>query len=262
MKIIDPDFNIDHFWSLLGKASSPVLILDYDGTLAPFQTDPMRAVPYPDIPPLLKKLMHQSRTRVIIVSGRPAEQVLELLGLEKAPEVWGCHGAERLNANGKYHALDLTHDTVRALGDARARMEQANFGGRIEIKPFSIAVHWRGLDGKNAESVAAKTKDILKEFTGKTGLSLHGFDGGLELRPNHITKAHAVETILAETGPSFVGAYWGDDHTDEDAFAALADRGLSVLVRTEFRPTRAQIWLQPPEDLITFLCTWLDIATP
>ena len=89
-------------------------------------------------------------------------------------------------------------------------------------------------------------------------MSLHDFDGGIEIRPDNITKANAVETILAETGPSFVGAYLGDDHTDEDAFAALAERGLSVLVRTEFRPTRAQIWLRPPEDLITFLRTWLE----
>jgi len=32
-------------------------------------------------------------------------------------------------------------------------------------------------------------------------------------------------------------AYLGDDQTDEDAFEALHGQGLSVLVRSQYRPT-------------------------
>jgi hypothetical protein len=46
--------------------------------------------------------------------------------------------------------------------------------------------------------------------------------------------------------------------TDEDAFKALKNRGLSVLVRNEFRPTAADVWIQPPQGLLDFLAEWLQ----
>ncbi|MBU1936081.1 trehalose-phosphatase, partial [bacterium] len=55
-------------------------------------------------------------------------------------------------------------------------------------------------------------------------------------------------------------AYLGDDLTDEDAFRVLKGKGLGVLVRPEFRPTTADLWLQPPDDLIEFLKNWITIC--
>lgn len=56
--------------------------------------------------------------------------------------------------------------------------------------------------------------------------------------------------------PSAAIAYLGDDLTDEDAFQALDTRGLRVLVRDALRPTAADIWLQPPDELLDFLRSW------
>jgi trehalose-6-phosphatase len=55
-------------------------------------------------------------------------------------------------------------------------------------------------------------------------------------------------------------AYLGDDLTDEDAFAAVGDRGLSFLVRGEARASNARYWLRPPEELLEFLDGWLASA--
>jgi trehalose 6-phosphate phosphatase len=52
-------------------------------------------------------------------------------------------------------------------------------------------------------------------------------------------------------------AYLGDDLTDEDAFAALGDRGFSILVRTEVRASCARFWLRPPKELLAFLDEWI-----
>ena len=51
-------------------------------------------------------------------------------------------------------------------------------------------------------------------------------------------------------------AYLGDDLTDEDAFRAVATRGLGILVRQELRKTAAVAWLRPPEELLDFLHRW------
>jgi trehalose-phosphatase len=87
---------------------------------------------------------------------------------------------------------------------------------------------------------------------------LKSFDGGIELRPPGITKARAVEELLNETPSPRTAAYLGDDATDEDAFNALKGKGLSVLVGKEYRPTRADLWLTPPEELIGFLAKWQE----
>ena len=82
------------------------------------------------------------------------------------------------------------------------------------------------------------------------------FDGGLELRALGHNKHHAVKTVLSETPGDSCVAYLGDDVTDEDAFSAIKARGLSVLVRPEPRATRADLWIQPPGELVDFLERW------
>jgi len=57
-------------------------------------------------------------------------------------------------------------------------------------------------------------------------------------------------------------AYLGDDITDEDAFQALGNRGLKVLVRQEPRQTLADIQIKPPDDLFKFLDKWIELTPP
>jgi trehalose-6-phosphatase len=89
------------------------------------------------------------------------------------------------------------------------------------------------------------------------GLHLLPFDGGLELRVPGKNKGDVVSVILAEAGENVAAAFLGDDQTDENAFRAIKGRGLSVLVRLEPRPTMADVWLRPPDELARFLRDWL-----
>ena len=68
-----------------------------------------------------------------------------------------------------------------------------------------------------------------------------------------------VDEIAHEMGDAPI-AYLGDDRTDEDAFRALQGRGLTVLVRQELRPTSAELWLRPPDELMHFLNDWLSAS--
>ncbi|NIP26121.1 MAG: trehalose-phosphatase, partial [Phycisphaerae bacterium] len=75
----------------------------------------------------------------------------------------------------------------------------------------------------------------------------------LELRVPGRDKGDAVGTILAEMNQDAVTAYLGDDLTDEDAFKAIKGKGIGILVREELRSTAADVWIRPPEELLTFL---------
>jgi trehalose-phosphatase len=90
------------------------------------------------------------------------------------------------------------------------------------------------------------------------GLSLLDFEAGLELRVGR-NKGGAVEAILAESDSGGPVAFMGDDLSDESAFRAVrkvGQRGLSVLVRREWRETAADVWLRPPAELRAFLQRW------
>ena len=94
---------------------------------------------------------------------------------------------------------------------------------------------------------------MLAEYS----LTLVEFDGGLEIRVPGQDKGDAVRIIVSESHPGAAVAYLGDDQTDEDAFRALKGKGLAVLVRPQSRPTAAEVWLQPPQELIRFFEEWL-----
>jgi trehalose-phosphatase len=248
---------IDEFFARLRRASERILLLDYDGTLAPFQVDPAAATPYPGVVERLDAIMSQGRTRVVIVSGRWTRRLIPLLGLRRLPEIWGSHGWERLKTNGDYDTARIREPELQALvaaDDWIADIEA--LGGRCERKPASIAVHWRGLDNAQIVEIRARLFERWIEIERREGLTWHDFDGGIELRAGGRDKGFVVDTVLAECAAGAAVAYLGDDTTDEDAFKALRGRGLGVLVRPQYRATAADVWLRPPQELLAFLERW------
>lgn len=251
---------LERFWRELAAAPQALLLLDYDGTLAPFRVERDQAVPYPGVRELLAGLRADGRTRLVLVSGRPISDLLPLLGLDPPPEVWGAHGNERLRPGGRIEAVELTDAWRRGLDQAAAWARAERLAARLEAKHGCLALHWRGLPADERRELADLTETAWSGLAATSGLGLHHFDGGLELRVPVRDKGDAVRALLAESPPSSRAAYLGDDRTDEDAFRALSDlageRGLGVLVRAERRPTAARLWLRPPEELLDFLSAW------
>ena len=243
------------FFKRLSRAQHRALLLDYDGTLAPFYLHRNQAFPYPGVLEILDAIMEDGQTRVVIVSGRWTQDLIPLLKLKQPLEIWGSHGVERLMPDGAYSIGDLDDCYVAGLSQASEWAEGQGYGERLEHKPSSLALHTRGLDVDDTADVLSEVRKSWEPMIKDTGLSLHDFDGGIELRA-HANKGIAVSTIQSEMGDDTIIAYLGDDQTDEDAFEMLGDGGLSVLVRPEFRPTKAQVWLTPPEELLEFLNRW------
>ncbi len=250
---------IDGFFQSLAVANESMLLLDFDGTLAPFRVDPSKVRPWPGVTELLGRIRQRARTRLAIVTGRPAADVSLLLGLYPPVEIWGLHGAERLYPDGRVEREDLLVHQQEALRTARDRVHSARLGMtlRIEEKWNSVSFHWRGKRPQTAQSARRRTYKLLRGFADGAGMQLLEFDGGIELRAGR-DKGAVVRLLLQGSGPDMPVAYLGDDATDENAFAALPRQGLGVLVRPIWRPTAAQVWLRPPGQLLRFLKTWLQ----
>jgi trehalose 6-phosphate phosphatase len=257
MKTLNSKVSLEGFIEQLHKAAEKALLLDYDGTLSPFHPDPSRAYPYPEVCDVLNRIQESGEVRVVIVTGRWIKDLLPLVKLTGPPEIWGLHGMERLKPDGSYELAAMEEKALLGIVTADEQIEAMGLSGRCEKKPGSVALHWRGMSEKEVQEIRDKIKPDWTLMAEAWGLDLLEFDGGLELKVPVRNKGDAVKTILDEMARDTSAAYLGDDLTDEDAFGAIKGRGISVLVRQQLRPTAADLWIRPPEELLAFLSLWL-----
>lgn len=251
---------LDAFFKRFESGASPLLLLDYDGTLAPFRVNRYEARPWAGVRELLARIQRQGRTRMAVITGRPAGEIGPLLGLETPLEVWGLHGAEHLYADGRRELEAAPPGAQKKLDELRERLRVDSLGGLFEDKPNAAVMHWRGAPHHKAEAIEKRTRQLFEPLAQIDGLSLLEFEAGVELRVGR-DKGGAVEAILEDAGDYGPVAYLGDDLTDESAFCAVnAANGahLSVLMRHKWRETEANVWLKPPEELRAFLEMWLQ----
>ncbi len=244
------------FWKKVAAAKKRALMLDYDGTLAPFTVDRDCAVPYPGVREAIIELMEQG-TRIVVISGRRAMEVNSLLRTTHIPEIWGLHGFEKqmpdgsvavgASSSGERSAIVRAAETARELAGEPA----------VEQKLSGVAVHFRAMSPNDAEMIKGALVAKWKELGIFRSFTVREFDGGIEMRLWWVTKANAVLSVLSGADEGRAAAYLGDDDTDEDAFRAIKGKGLGVLVRPEFRETEAEAWIRPPEELMQFFGRWL-----
>jgi trehalose-phosphatase len=219
----------------------------------------MQALPWPGVADRLDRLSTMSSVHLALVTGRSARELASLLPLRRSVEIWGSHGREHLTSTGVYTFANLAPAQQAALDRLEKALEEAGLGAQVERKPASLAAHWRGLPPAAGKKVEQVVQDAYRATVTRASLQLLVFDGGIEVRSDSIHKGHAALHMLTRF-PTATAAYLGDDATDEDAFAVLRGRGLTLLVRAEPRPSQAAYWLQPPQDLLAFLDAWTRAA--
>ena len=255
MRILQPDFDLPGFFNRLAHARKRALLLDYDGTLAPFQVDPGKSALYPGVRKVLERVIAVPGTRLAIVTGRRFEDIRGPLETLPHTEAWASHGWERISSDG------AVHRNVPNLGvrEALARADSAIHpliapGIRLEAKVASRALHWRGVPEDEAARVHAAAIEAWQGLDDEH-LALMPFEKGIEIRARGHDKGDAVRSAL-EYCDEGACAYFGDDFTDEDGFRAIRPYGLGVLVGERLRETQAHVWVKPPEELIELLEPW------
>ncbi|MFZ0746276.1 MAG: trehalose-phosphatase [Terracidiphilus sp.] len=259
----DSAVRLENFFHKFADAPPPLLLLDYDGTLADFRVDRFKARPWAGVRELLAGIQRQGRTRMAVITGRPPEEIAPMMGLDPHLETWGLHGAARLYPDGRYELQKATPVVQQKLDELRKHLTRDSLGGLFEDKPNAAVMHWRGHSPAKARLIEQRTRELFEPLARIEGITLLEFEAGLELRAGR-DKGGAVREILREADPRSAAAYLGDDLTDEAAFRAVnGAQGphLSVLVRRQWRETVADVWLQPPGELRLFLKKWLAAAS-
>lgn len=246
--------NVPDFWPRLCASKSSLLALDYDGTLAPFHIDPMAAYPLPGISNALKAVGRSRNTTVGIISGRPVNEVLALLG-ELGITIIGSHGFECMRPDGNVAVKSPGPKQLMGLEKAE-EMGRLALGGRIETKVASVALHTRGMPPEEAariESRAFHEWGLLALFY---ELECRRFNGGIELRATGRHKGNAFLDLLGEMPEQTFAVYIGDDETDEDAFRVVQRYGVGIKVGEPIGATAAMGFLPDCQAVKTFIETW------
>jgi len=239
-----------------------LLCLDYDGTLSDITPAAANARPVEGIRTSIERIASASEQAcVAIVSGRRIEEVKRLLGIDSGILFSGVHGLEFTDANGEASFVSEVEESAPEL----ARVKQwllghvpDSRGFRIEDKVAAVGLHYRQADA----SEAAELRGRFSEFVAANapGLKLVQLKMIDEAMPRCASKARAVELLKARQPRAFATIYCGDDSTDEDAFAALDDDDVSVLIGAP-RVTRAVYRLPDPAALAAELSQLAEALT-
>lgn len=248
-------------WRLVVLAQHRLLMLDYDGTLAPFRVERSEARPLDRSVELLLRLARTGHTDVAIASGRPVAEVEHMLGGLPAIVV-GEHGWEQRDRAGALVQRPLEPEVTAGLDAAEQFARDSGWGGWIERKRTAVVLHTRGRDPALAAEVQERCRAAWGRRVEAGRLAIDRINGGLELRAIGYHKGTVVLSLLSQSRPGTLGVFLGDDVTDEDAFEAVRDRGFGVRVGDTDRPTAAQGTLPSCEAVAEFLEHWLRMLGP
>jgi len=209
-------------WTRVSCAPHRLLMLDYDGTLAPFRVARGQAAPPARVLKRLGRLARAAHTRVAVVSGRPIDELDPLLGALPIA-LFGEHGWEERGLDGRLVRHPLAAATAALLDRAERLMRDTGTAGRLERKRCGIVLHTRGLPSGRARAVAGRSMVAWRPLTAGARLVLQPIDGGVELRAGRRNKGAVVRFLLARSAPGTFAVFVGDDIADEEAFGALGD---------------------------------------
>ncbi|MCJ7436932.1 MAG: trehalose-phosphatase [Acidimicrobiia bacterium] len=249
------------------------LFLDYDGTLTPIVARPELAVLADNVRTELERVA--ARCFVGIISGRDLADVRAMFGGDEsadrsgggateADHLWfaGSHGFDVAAPDGTRTEFEEAHAHLDALGAAADDLERALVdipGAWVERKRFAVATHFRQVDDARVPDVEEAVDRVLGAHE---GLRKTGGKRIFELRPDVAwDKGRALWSLFERAGlarDDDLAVFIGDDVTDEDAFVALGDDGIGLVVADEARPTDADYRLSTPDDVRAFLA---ELAT-
>jgi trehalose 6-phosphate phosphatase len=241
--------------TMLGDGK-PAVFYDFDGTLSDIVADPDTAALTAGAADALRSLTEQCP--VAVLSGRDLADVRQRIGL---PGIWyaGSHGFESVGPDGSHHQNDAAAPAIAVLEEAAAELRDrlANISGvAVEHKRFGVAVHYRNAERNRVGEVLS----AVREAGQRTGLRITTGREVIELRPDvdwdkGKTLRWVLDQISGVGSAALLPVYLGDDITDEDAFDAIEDDGLGIVVRHNDdgdRATAARYALENPAQVSEF----------
>ncbi len=226
-KFLNPDAKMElkQAWA---RARRRLLVLDYDGTLMPFHTDPKAVPPDEDLLQLLERLCAQPANHLVISSGRDRKTLESWVGhlpLDLAAEhgVWvRVQGAWKCDPS-------LPNGWKKDIKPVLENLVERTPGSFIEEKDYSLAWHYRSIDRDLGDKRVREFRDVLLYLTANLDLQVLEGNKVVEIKNAGVNKGKALFHWLDGKQWDFILAI-GDDSTDEDTFKTLPEDAYTIKV--------------------------------
>lgn len=254
--------HVSGIWEKLKKEierKTIFLLLDYDGTLTPIVNTPNKANLSVSAKKLLKNLAGISYVKLAVVSGRSLYDIKRMAGLKGIIYV-GNHGLE-IDAPGFKFASPVS-PRIKAViqsisSDLKNRLSGIS-GIITENKGLTLSIHYRLAARADFIKMRAVLKETVKPYLAVKKIRINKGKKVFEIKPPiDWSKGHAVlwlfKRLVASLGKKDVlPIYIGDDVTDEDAFRAIKNKGLTIFVGQP-KKSHAQYYLKDHNEVQKFL---------
>ena len=228
VKLID-DKEIEKICADYQVAKKRCILLDYDGTLAPFTKIPAHAKPGDEVVKFLTRLSQDERNEVVIISGRDAETLEKWLGHLNINFV-AEHGV-MIKYRGRGWEIQTTvspewKDNIRPMLQSYVTR---CVGSLIEEKQNTLAWHYRNTHPGLGFTRSRELMNNLLQLTANTPVQVIDGNKVLEVRLTGVDKGMTALKLINHFTPDFALCI-GDDTTDEDMFKALDKRAYTIKI--------------------------------
>jgi len=238
-----------HWIKTFFHARRRLMILDYDGTLVPFEKYPALAAPPQTLLETLSGLLAIGDTTIVIMSGRD-RNTLETWFSGVNVSFIAEHGAW-IRDNASWRATDMAPvHWKEILKDILCDYVSRLPGSFIEEKESSLVWHFRNSDIGLSRARKTSLMEDLEDTLSQYALEITSEVKSIEIRKRGISKASALSGMLT------LGDYdsitcMGDDHSDEQVFQILSGSACTFKVGAGL--TRASFILPAPESVMALL---------
>jgi len=224
-------------WQARPHDARPVILMDFDGTLAEFDLDPGAVTLTPSRQILLQRLDKRADLSAGIISGRRIADLRERVPAATSMFFAGLHGLEIEGPGLRFahNAVALAAPGISLLAKDLRRAVKPLPGVFVEDKTYSVVLHVRGASTSDRLHAITRFNALSEPFLSEGTVRLQPGDQVLELLPNvDWAKGDAVRAIIrqieSDTKETAWPVYIGDDETDVDAFEEIGTNGLTISV--------------------------------
>jgi trehalose 6-phosphate synthase/phosphatase len=224
-------------------AQTRCILLDYDGTLAPFQKLPSMAVPGKELLSLLEDLSSDKHNQITVISGRDAATLDKWLGHLPMTLV-AEHGAAVRYRDEPWQQQTTQNDEwkeeIRPILQSFVTRCAGSF---TEEKTNTLAWHYRNTNPDLGFVRSRELRHSLLQLTTNTPLQVVDGNKVIEVRMMGVDKGATALNLVDHYNPDFTLCL-GDDTTDEDMFRALKEKAYTIKIGSGNTAAKYTLWSQ------------------
>ncbi|MGV8136440.1 MAG: bifunctional alpha,alpha-trehalose-phosphate synthase (UDP-forming)/trehalose-phosphatase [Mangrovibacterium sp.] len=211
------------------RSQKRALFLDYDGTLVPFNNDPMAAKPDEELHGLLARLEEDDRNTVTLISGRDRGTLQKWFSGHRINLIVE-HGVW-LNVYGRdWEMVDnVSNGWKPVMRPILETFVDRTPGTFIEEKNYSLVWHYRKSEPEQGQQRANELKEELRNMIVNHNLEIMEGNKVIEIKAGGINKGKAAMRFIRNMEFDCIIAI-GDDWTDEYMFRELPGTAVTIKV--------------------------------